>query len=85
MLTKIASKSNPVKLDCIDEISKVAPELHKNAFVGIAHTRWATCGEKTDENSHPHLDYSNSISIVHNGTLDNYEALRDRLIKEHDI
>jgi len=47
--------------------------------VGIAHTRWATHGGKTDENSHPHLDTSEAISVVHNGTINNANELRKEL------
>ena len=45
-------------------------KTRKNIYIGIGHTRWATCGGKTDLNAHPHDDYRNRIALVHNGTLD---------------
>ena len=44
--------------------------------MGIAHTRWATQGSKTDFNAHPHTDASGRIAVVHNGALYNADALR---------
>ncbi len=48
--------------------------------VGIGHTRWATHGEPSDVNSHPHVNASETISVVHNGIIENYLELKKRLL-----
>lgn len=57
---------------------KIADEVIKGT-VGIGHTRWATHGEPSDSNSHPHTSMDGSISIVHNGIIENYAELKAKL------
>jgi glucosamine--fructose-6-phosphate aminotransferase (isomerizing) len=75
IITKFAS------IDQQNAFKRIEESLgqHKESMNIIGHSRWATTGVVSDNNSHPHIDYTNTFSLVHNGIIENYEQLKEEL------
>ena len=74
---KIETRKKRGKID--EGLAKAVECSPFEGRIGLGHTRWATHGPPSDENSHPHYDQSGRIAVVHNGVIENYEQIRGKL------
>lgn len=71
------------KQGMVAALEAFAGDTPARSTTGIGHTRWATHGEPSDRNAHPHLSKSGRIAMIHNGIIENYSQLKDELLKKN--
>ena len=69
-------------VNCIDRVVEEVLAETGTSTLGIAHTRWATCGAKVTANAHPHFDETRRFHIVHNGIITNYAEIKSKYLAD---
>ncbi len=65
----------------VEDLAQVLKDSPHAGTVGVGHTRWATHGPATDVNAHPHIDGDEVLALVHNGVVENFQSIKQRLLK----
>ena len=76
----IEKNASTYNKDCYDLLKNKLLNNNINSYIGLGHTRWATHGGKTDQNSHPHMSEKGNIILVHNGIINNFDILKFKLL-----
>jgi len=76
---RVERRRAPGKLRNLESVLESSPV---SGHIGVGHTRWATHGRPSEENAHPHSDASGRLVVVHNGIIENYLELKERLAAE---
>ena len=71
--------------DKVNNLRKFLQDKNTEGTMGMGHTRWATHGEPTDNNAHPHLSQKKSLAIIHNGIIENYDVIKNELLKRGHV